>query len=82
MSLAVESRNPPPPDCTRNHDEAVSDGAMRIIDAVIWSGVSRSQLYLAMSCGDLMFIKVGKRRLIPRLALRNYLASRIEEGDR
>ena len=53
---------------------------MQISDAVAWSGIGRSRLYTAMAQGELPFVKVGERRLIPKRGLRNYLASRLEEG--
>lgn len=58
--------------------DVVAEGALRIKDAVEWSGVGRSQLYAAMARGELPFVKVGKRRLIPKSALRNFLAVRVE----
>ena len=62
--------------------ELVGDGAMPVLVAVAWSGLSRSKLYEAMSRGELSYIKHGKRRLIPRRALRNYLVDRLEGGTR
>ena len=55
---------------------------MPVLVAVAWSGLSRSKLYEAMSRGELSYIKHGKRRLIPRRALRNYLVDRLEGGTR
>ena len=47
--------------------------ALSIPAAVAASGLSRSFLYRAMSRGELMFIKKGRRRLIPTEALSDYL---------
>ena len=58
--------------------ELLEEGAMQIKDAVAWSGISRSRLYEAMAQGDLPFVRVGERRLIPKRGLKTYLASRLE----
>ena len=58
--------------------DVVEEGALRLKDAVEWSGVGRSQLYYAMDRGELQYLKIGTRRLIPRCALRDYLASGLE----
>jgi excisionase family DNA binding protein len=59
-------------------NELLTEGALQINDAVTWSGIGRSKLYMAMAEGDLSYVRVGKRRLIPKRALRDYLASRLE----
>ena len=41
---------------------------------------SRSKLYQAMSQGELAYIKDGRRRLIPKIGLRDYLARRLVGG--
>ncbi len=60
--------------------ELLADGAMPIAAAVAWSGVGRSKLYQAMARGELLYVKDGKRRLIPKRGLRDYLAKRLESG--
>lgn len=40
-----------------------------IADACGDTGLSRSYLYEAMAAGELAFVKIGRRRLIPRAAL-------------
>ena len=52
----------------------VEDGALTVVEATGVSGVRRSSLYKLMGSGRLPFVKVGKRRLIPRNALRELLA--------
>ena len=61
--------------------EILMDGAMPIEGAVAWSGLSRTKLYQAMARGDLQYVKDGKRRLIPKRGLQDYLASRLEGGQ-
>ena len=58
--------------------DLLDDGAMRVDDAVVWSGIGRSMLYKLMACGEISSIKAGGRRLIPRRALRAYLETRLE----
>ena len=69
-------------DATANRDDLFDEGTMQIKDAVAWSGIGRSRLYEAMSKGDLPFVKVGERRLIPKRGLKAYLAGRLEGGTR
>jgi len=54
--------------------EAVIDGALRIDDAVKWSGLGRTALYQYMQAGELAYFHAGRRRLIPRRALVDLLA--------
>jgi excisionase family DNA binding protein len=58
-------------------EQVAHDGALPIAKAVEFSGLSRSELYKLMQNGELMFVKHGKRRLIPRNALRAILAKGI-----
>ena len=67
-----------------NEQEIVSDvleeGAMTIIEAVKWSGIGRTRLYMEMAEGKLLFVQQGARRLIPRKALRGLLAENLVSG--
>ena len=47
----------------------VEDGLMTISEASAFTRLSRSELYARMDRGDLAYCKLGKRRLIPRIAL-------------
>ena len=62
---------------TKTAMELLEDGAMTVNDAVEWSGIRRTRLYLAMADGRLPSIKEGRRRLIPRVALRKLLAENL-----
>jgi len=67
-------------DATNNRDDVLglaAEGALPIPEAVRFSGCSRSVLYERMSAGELRFITVGRRRLIPRRALVEFLARRM-----
>lgn len=64
-----------------DRSELLIDGAMQVAEAVTWSGIGRSRLYVAMNCGALPFLKVGSRRLIPKAGLRDYLALHVAGED-
>jgi excisionase family DNA binding protein len=57
--------------------ELASDGAVPIPEAVRFSGCSRSVLYERMAAGEIRFITVGRRRLIPKRSLVEFLAKRV-----
>ncbi len=48
--------------------------AVSVDDAVDMSGLGRSTIYAALSAGDLPSLKVGRRRLIPVVGLKAWLA--------
>jgi hypothetical protein len=49
--------------------ELVEDGVCTIPEAQSFSRLSRSDLYSRMERGELPYVKLGKRRMIPRRAL-------------
>jgi excisionase family DNA binding protein len=63
-----------------DENDLLEEGAMRIDEAVAWSGIGRSMLYKLMAQGAIPSVHAGGRRLIPRRGLRIYLASRVDEG--
>ncbi len=67
---------------TTQDADLLQDGAMQISQAVEWSGLGRTKLYEAMAGGRLRYVKHGKRRLIPKKALRDYLAEHLEDDSR
>jgi excisionase family DNA binding protein len=56
------------------------DGAVDLHGATAFTGLGRTKLYSLMDRGDLTFVKVGKRRLIPRSELRRLLADNLVGG--
>jgi predicted DNA-binding transcriptional regulator AlpA len=64
-----------------SHD-IVADGAFAIPEAVRFTGYSRASLYRAMDAGQLEYIKLGRRRLIPRRAAIRLLAQGLRGGTR
>jgi hypothetical protein len=49
--------------------DLVDDGLMTIGEAEEFSRLSRSDLYARMDRGELVYCKLGKRRMIPRRAM-------------
>jgi excisionase family DNA binding protein len=62
--------------------EALADGCLSLREAAYFSGVGRSTIYGAMESGALPFVKIGRRRLVPRRALVEWLASGLRGGQR
>ena len=60
--------------------DVFSNGAFDIVEAVRWSGIGRSVLYRLISEGEIVSIKVGKRRLVSRDSVRDYLERRHRES--
>lgn len=56
------------------------DGAMRLIDAVKWSGLSRNELYSLMGAGALPFFCTGRHRIVPRRTLVQLLERKQHES--
>ena len=62
-------------------DEVVGDGLLAISDACAFlGGVSRAFLYSEMERGHLPFVKIGRRRMVPRKGLVSYASTRLS-GD-
>jgi excisionase family DNA binding protein len=53
----------------------VHDGTVTIAAAMAHTSLSRSYLYALMCNGGLKFVKIGRRRLIPRSELTRLLAA-------
>ena len=60
----------------------VADGLMTIQEAAEFLSVSRSKLYELMDNGELIFVKLGRSRRIPRRALLDLAASGLQGGWR
>jgi excisionase family DNA binding protein len=56
-------------------ERLVADGTLDVPAACAFCGLGRSFLYTLMERGELKYVKVGKRRLIPRCELTRLLAS-------
>jgi excisionase family DNA binding protein len=55
-------------------EKVVGEGAVDVAAACEFTGLGRTYLYRLMERGAVRFIKVGKRRLIPRTELVRLLA--------
>jgi len=67
---------------TQLPEDLLADGCLPIDRAVEWSGIGRTRLYDYMGAGRLPYVVRGRRRLIPRVALRRLLAEGlVGEGD-
>jgi excisionase family DNA binding protein len=62
--------------------ELCRDGCLSLTRALRFSGLTETYLKDLLRSGELPSFKAGKRRLIPRQALVNWLASRLEEHTR
>jgi excisionase family DNA binding protein len=60
------------------NERMVEDGAVDVSEACRFTGVGRSFLYSLMEAGRLPYLKLGKRRLIPRAELRRLLAESLK----
>ena len=68
------------PDTRPDALELLADGALSIAEAVRFTSVARATLYEAMGAGDLVFVKRGRRRLIPKRALVAWLAAGLSDA--
>lgn len=55
-------------------NQLVAEGAVTVPEASEFSGIGRTVLYQKMGNGELRFVKIGNRRLIPRAELRRLLS--------
>lgn len=53
--------------------DVTDEGSVTVAEATAWSGLPRSNLYELMERGELVYTKVGRRRLIMRRSLRDLL---------
>ena len=61
-------------------DDLLREGCMSVREFCRETGLSKSTVYGHMASGDLPFIKIGRRRLIPRVAGRRWLARSLVSG--
>ena len=54
---------------------SLSEGMERL------GGISRTLMYHLIKTGQITTIKVGRRRLIPRSSLQEYIATRLREEE-
>lgn len=69
LSARAEAENP--------NMALTAEGFLTVTEAVQFSRIGRSELYELMKAGHLTFAHHGRRRVIPKRALRELMASRI-----
>lgn len=57
--------------------DLVADGSMSVADSLTFTGLSRAGLYREMEAGRIAFAQNGRRRLVLRASLREWLAARV-----
>jgi excisionase family DNA binding protein len=83
------SRKPPlrlaAPDLMADEDrrrrELCSEGVLSVAKAAEFIAVGRTFLYHEMGAGRLPFLRVGRKRCIPRVALVAYCAERLKNSS-
>jgi excisionase family DNA binding protein len=62
--------------------ELVEDGNYELTEALDVSKLGRSTIYLRMEDGSIPFMRIGRRRLIPKRGLMRFLAQHLVTGTR
>lgn len=57
-----------------------ADGLVTVIEAATFLGLSRSQVYALMERGQLVYVKLGRSRRIPRRALIELASKNLKGG--
>ena len=65
---------------TREPIAVVADRLMTVQEAAGFLRLSRSTIYLLMDRGELAFVKLGRSRRIPRLAVIELAARELRDG--
>jgi excisionase family DNA binding protein len=55
----------------------VSDGLCTVKDATKFWGIKKTLVYSLMERGDVPYVRIGRRRLIPKKVLVNYAAKNL-----
>ena len=67
------ANSPPSPEVSKPEPEPAERLAHSVAEAARLTGLSRNLLSDEMRCGDLTYVKVGRRRLITRHHLQQFL---------
>jgi excisionase family DNA binding protein len=60
--------------------ESEEDRGYSLEDAARRIGVGRSMVYELIASGELDAIRIGRRRIVPGMAIRAYMKAKIEEA--
>jgi excisionase family DNA binding protein len=80
VSTAVNATGVQPSSATA--EDIVRDGCVSVEEAAKHTGLSRPSLYRLMERGDLRYVRLCGRRLIPRTTLTALLAAHLTGCDR
>jgi excisionase family DNA binding protein len=58
----------------------LAEGLVSIREAARFLGVGKTSIYKAMNAGTLVWVKIGKRRVIPKAALVAFAARNLRGG--
>lgn len=61
-------------------ERLLEEGMLKVPAAVAFSGYSRTKLYELMDAGLLPYVKIGRSRRIPKVALKRLLAAHLTGG--
>lgn len=78
MQPALRITDPAPTD---RRAELAADGVLSVADAQAFLSLGRTEVYGLMDRGKLPFIKLGRRRVIPKRALVELLAANMVGGQ-
>jgi excisionase family DNA binding protein len=59
----------------------LSDGLMTVNEACEWLGFGRTRVYQLMSSGELVYVKIGNSRRVPKRALVELAAKGLVQCD-
>ena len=65
---------------TLSAEEIVRDGCVSVKEAASFLGISKSTVYQLMESGELRYVRLGGRRLVPRRLLTQLLAQHLTEA--
>ncbi len=63
------------------HANLLSDGLMTVNEACEWLGFGRSRVYQLMGSGELVYVKIGNSRRVPKRALVELAARGLVQCD-
>lgn len=63
-----------------SHERIVKEGLIDVLEASAFLGLSRTSLYDLMDRGELRYVKIGRSRRIPRIALVELAAKSMRGG--
>jgi len=76
MNRLTHYADAPPGNASQaRREDIAADGAVSVAEAAVFVGLGLTELYARMNAGELPFVKLGRRRVIPKRALVAMLAA-------